>query len=88
MNGILYVDGASASATSGHMLVTFKSGDDSFRFHLPGNVALKFRQSILQDTWQVCCAPDAEVVRLKPKHNDKGHRSRTVPAKLMEEDDR
>jgi len=67
MNGILYIDEASADATTGHMLVTLKSGGDSFRFHLPGNVALKFRQAIIEDAWQVCCAPDAEVVRFRPK---------------------
>ena len=67
MNGILYIDEASADATTGHMLVTFKSGGESFRFHLPGNIALKFRRTIIEDTWQVCCAPDAKVVELRPK---------------------
>ena len=49
MNGILYIDEASADATTGHMLVTLKSGGDSFRFHLPGNVALKFLQRHLSN---------------------------------------
>lgn len=74
MNGILYIDEATADATTGHMLVTFKSGGESFRFHLPGNVALKFRRTIVQDTWQVCCAPDAEVVPLHPTRK-KGRKS-------------
>ena len=67
MSGVLYIDEATVEATTGHMLVTFKSGGDAFRFHLPAYVALQFRQAVLQDAWQVCCAPNAEVVRLKPK---------------------
>ena len=67
MNGVLYIDQAEVEATTGHMLLTFKSGGDAFRFHLPGHVALKFRQTIMRDAWQVCCAPDAEVVKLKAK---------------------
>lgn len=66
MSGILFVDDASADATTGHMLVTFRSGGDEFRFHLPAHVALKFREIVLRNTWQVCCAPNAEVVALKP----------------------
>lgn len=71
MNGVLYVDGAAVEATTGHMLVTFNSGGDAFRFYLPANVALKFRHSVMQDAWQVCCAPDAEVVALKRKRTRK-----------------
>ena len=71
MNGVLYIDRAEVEATTGHMLVTFKSGGDAFRFHLPANVALRFRQTVMQDAWQVCCAPDAEVVKLKPKKRRK-----------------
>lgn len=67
MNGVLYVEEATADATTGHMLVTFKSGGDAFRFHLPAHVALRFRRAVIQDAWQVCCAPDAEVVSLRPK---------------------
>lgn len=67
MSGILYIDGAEVEATTGHMLVTFKSGGEAFRFHLPANVALRFRHKVMKDAWKVCCAPDAEVVRLKPK---------------------
>jgi hypothetical protein len=67
MNGVLFVEGATAVATSGHMLVTFTSGGDSFRFHLPAHTALKFRQVVMTDAWQVCCAPDAEVVPIRPK---------------------
>ncbi|HUE80294.1 MAG TPA: hypothetical protein VMN38_11780 [Sphingomicrobium sp.] len=67
MSGVLYVEAAAVEATTGRMLVTFSSGGDDFRFHLPAHVALKFRHSVLQDTWQVCCAPDAEVVTFKPK---------------------
>ena len=67
MNGILYIDETAVEATTGHMLVTFKSGGDAFCFHLPAHVALRFRQSVMQDAWQVCCAPDAEVIELKRK---------------------
>ncbi len=67
MNGVLYIERAEVEATTGHMLVTFKSGGDAFRFHLPAHVALRFRQSVMQDAWQVCCAPDAEVVKFKSK---------------------
>lgn len=71
MNGVLYIERAEVEATTGHMLLTFKSGGDAFRFHLPGHVALRFRQAVMQDAWQVCCAPDAEVVKLKPKRRRK-----------------
>lgn len=67
MNGVLYVDGTAVEATTGQMLVTFKSGGDVFRFHLPAHVALRFRRAVMQDAWQVCCAPDAEVVNFQPK---------------------
>lgn len=67
MSGILYVEGAAVEATTGHMLVTFKSGDDTLRFHLPGHVALKFRHIIMRDAWQVCCAPGADVVKFRSK---------------------
>ena len=66
MSGILYIDGASVEATSGQMLVTFTSGGEDFRFHLPGHVALKFRHKVMADGWQVCCIPDAEVVPIRP----------------------
>lgn len=65
MSGVLYIEAASVEATSGQMLVTFKSGGEDFRFHLPANVALKFRQKVMTDGWQVCCAPDAEVVSIR-----------------------
>lgn len=68
MSGVLYVEAAVVEATTGRMLVTFSSGGEDFRFHLPANVALKFRNSVMRDAWQVCCAPDAEVVKLDPKH--------------------
>ena len=67
MTGILYIDEASVQATTGHMLVKFKSGGDEFRFHLPASVALLFRQRVMADAWQVCCAPDAEVVPFRSK---------------------
>lgn len=67
MSGVLYVDETAVEATTGHMLVTFKSGGDAFRFHIPAHVALRFRQAVMQDAWQVCCAPDAEVIELKRK---------------------
>jgi hypothetical protein len=67
VTGVLYVEGAAVEATTGHMLVTFTSGGDAFRFHLPAHVALTFRHVVMRDAWQVCRAPDAEVVKLKPK---------------------
>lgn len=72
MAGILYVENAKAEATSGQMLVTFESGGEAFRFHLPPHTALRFRQSVVQDAWQVLCAPDAEVVPLAPKRRKGG----------------
>jgi hypothetical protein len=71
MTGVTYVDAARAEATTGHMLVTFMSGGDAFRFHLPAHVALLFRQQVIENTWQVCCAPDAEVVKLKSRRHRK-----------------
>ncbi len=67
MSGIIYVEAAAVEATTGHMLVTFKSGGDAFRFHLPAHLALRFRHAVMKDAWQVCCAPDAAVIELKPK---------------------
>lgn len=67
MSGILFVDDTAVEATTGHMLVTFKSGGDAFRFHIPAHVALRFRQAVMQDAWQVCCAPDADVIEFKRK---------------------
>ena len=64
MSGVLYVEDASVQANSGHMLVTFKSGGDAFRFHLPAHVGVKLREVIMRDGWQVLCAPDAETVSL------------------------
>ena len=75
MNAILYVKDAAVEATTGQMLVTFNSGGELFRFHLPAHIALKFRQVIIKDAWQVCCAPDADVVQLKPKQRRKTTRS-------------
>ena len=64
MNGVLFVEGASVAANSGHMLVTFTSGGDDFRFYLPAHVGMKLRETIMRDGWQVLCAPDAETVAL------------------------
>lgn len=74
MSGIIYVDGADVVATSGHMLVTFKSGGEAFRFHLPGHLALTFRGNVMRDAWQVCCAPDGELVQFRPKSRRKAPR--------------
>lgn len=49
MNGIVFVEATAVEATTGQMLVTFKSGGDAFRFHLPAHVALRFRQSVMPD---------------------------------------
>lgn len=65
MAGILYVEEAAVEATSGKMLVTFTSGGDAFRFHLAPHIALKFRETITRDGWQVLCASDAQVTPLK-----------------------
>lgn len=73
MSGIIYAEAAEVEATTGHMLVTFKSGGDTFRFHIPAYVALKFRHVIMRDGWQVCCAPDAEVVKFSPRARRKGN---------------
>lgn len=64
---IAYVEAAEVEATSGRMLVTFKSGGDELRFHIPAHVALRFRQRVMEDAWQVCCAPNADVVKFKRK---------------------
>jgi hypothetical protein len=69
MSGVLYTEAAAINATSGHMLVTLTSGGEDFRFHLPAHVALKFRQRIMTDGWQVCCAPDAETVSLAARRS-------------------
>jgi hypothetical protein len=65
MTGILYIEAAKVEATSGQMLVTLTSGGVDFCFHLPASVAIKFRHKIMTDGWQVCCAPDAEVVPIR-----------------------
>ena len=72
MAGILFVEDSAVEATSGQMLITFKSGGENFRFHLPAHIALRFRQKIMADGWQVCCAPNAEVVPFKPKRRKVG----------------
>lgn len=66
MSGVLYIEEAAVEATTGQMLVTFTSGGDAFRFHLPAHIALHFRDAIMRDAWQVCCAPDAEIIPLRP----------------------
>ena len=75
MAGILFVEGAAVEATSGQMLLTLTSGGEDFRFHLPANVAIRFREMILRDGWQVLCAPNAEVVPFRPKRR----RGATLP---------
>ncbi len=74
---ILYVEAASVEATTGQMRVTFTSGGEDFQFHLPGHIALRFRYKVMADAWQVCCAPDAEVIPLRPKRrrSPKGEKS-------------
>lgn len=67
MAGIIYADTATIEATSGHMQVTFSSGGDQFRFHLPAHVAINLREKVMRDGWQVLCAPDAEVVALSAR---------------------
>lgn len=64
MAGVIHVDGATVEASSGHMLVTFESGGDAFRFMLPKDVGVSFRTKLMLDAWQVLCFPDAEVVSL------------------------
>lgn len=72
MAGILFIEDTAVEATSGQMLITLKSGGEDFRFHLSANVALRFRQKILADGWQVLCAPNAKVVPFKPKRQKRG----------------
>jgi len=74
MSGIIFVDSTTVEATSGQMLITFGSGGDNFRFHLPAHTAIRFRNAMLKDGWQIMCAPDADVVPLKPSRG-KGGRS-------------
>lgn len=62
---IAYVESASVEATTGHMLVTFWSGGEAFKFHLPAHLALIFRDRVMKDAWQVCCVPDAELIPFK-----------------------
>lgn len=73
MAGVLYIEDAKVEATSGHMLVTFTSGGEAFRFHLPGHIALGFREHVMRDAWQVCCPTTAQVVALKPARATKRH---------------
>jgi hypothetical protein len=75
VTGVLYIDAASVEATTGRMLITFKSGGDAFRFHPPPNVALRFRETIMKEGWQVLCAPDAELVQF-PSAKAKKRRKR------------
>ena len=75
MSGIVYVDEAKAEATTGRMLITFHSGGELFRFHLPAHVSLMYRQAIIRDAWQVCCAPNADVVQLMPEQMKKSRQS-------------
>lgn len=63
MQGIIFVEDAKVEATTGHMRITFRSGDAAFEFYLPGPVALMLRETVMKHAWQVCCAPDAEVVK-------------------------
>jgi len=72
MSGVLYIEAASVEATSGQMLVTFTSGGEDFRFHLPAHIALKFRHKVMTDAWQVCCSPNAAVVPIKPTRRKGG----------------
>lgn len=67
MAGILFVEDATVEATTGQMLLTLTSGGEDFRFHLPAHIAIRFRQKVMADGWQVCCAPDAEVVPFRRK---------------------
>jgi hypothetical protein len=67
MAGILFVEDATVEATTGQMLLTFTSGGEDFRFHLPAHIAIRFRQKVMADGWQVVCAPSAEVVTFKRK---------------------
>ena len=74
MAGILFIEGAAVEATSGQMLLTLTSGGEAFRFHLPAHIAIKFRQTILADGWQVLCAPNAEVIPFKRKRQKGGQK--------------
>ena len=65
--GILFAEDSAVEATSGQMLITLTSGGENFRFHLPAHIALRFRQKIMTDGWQVLCAPNPEVVPFKRK---------------------
>lgn len=65
MAGLVLVEGFTVEATSGRMLVTFQSGGDAFRFHLPPHLGLQFRDKVMRDAWQIVCAPSGEVTKLR-----------------------
>lgn len=74
MGGVLYIEKAMVEATTGQMLLTLTSGGEDFRFHLPAPIALDFRHRIIEDTWQVRCIPDADVVPIRPTRGKGGKR--------------
>ncbi len=76
MSGVLYVDETAVEPTTGHILLSFKSGGNAIRFHIPAHVTLQFRQAVMQGAWQVCCAPDSEVIELKRK---RAHKRKAKP---------
>ncbi|WP_448658295.1 hypothetical protein ACPVPU_12600 [Sphingomonas sp. CJ99] len=80
MTGIIYTEAADIDATTGRMLVTFTSGGTEYRFHIPADVALRFRHQIMTDGWRVCCAPDADVVSLAARRA-KARRDRSARAR-------
>ncbi len=71
MNGIVFVESATTKATAGHMLLTFKSGGDAFRFHLPAHLALVFAHAMVRDACQNCGAPGADIIKFSPKNKRK-----------------
>ena len=62
MNGIVFVESAEVEAATDHMLLTFESGDDKFRFRLSRHLARRFRHDVQRNGWAVDCAPDCEVL--------------------------
>lgn len=61
MSGIIYVEQTSIEAATDHMLLTFSSGGDEFRFRLSRHLALRFRLEVQRESWPVEAAPDCEI---------------------------
>lgn len=67
-HGLMYVtEKTEVDADSDGMTIKIKSGDDTFAFRFTRHAGTALEQRIKQTAWAMHCAPDAEVIRLKPK---------------------